>query len=130
MSRAANRGGDPTVAGAEERVSPAPMCRLIGSAGTKISPVAFERIARMNTSKPAALAALPDGCSLSLRTQPRNLNHHLWWNNGTWWLNATVHYPDHTKQRLRLPLETRDIWQARQSRDRVFAAFHPFEEAA
>lgn len=84
----------------------------------------------MTTSKSAALAALSAGCSLSLRTHPRNPNHHLWWNNGTWWLNATVHRPDYTKQRLRLPLETSDIRQARQGRDRVFTDFLPLKEAA
>ena len=61
----------------------------------------------MSKNIPAALAALPQGCAFSLRTHPRNPNHHLWWNNGTWWLHATVHRPDYTKQRLRLPLETK-----------------------
>ena len=76
----------------------------------------------MTKTKPAALAALPEGCALSLRTHPRNPNHHLWWNNGTWWLHATVHRPDYTKQRLRLPLETRNIHLARRQRDTVLAS--------
>lgn len=73
----------------------------------------------MTKTKPAARAALPAGCVLSLRTHPRNPNHHLWWNNGTWWLHATLHRPDHTKQRLRLPLGTKNIHQARAHRDAV-----------
>ncbi len=77
----------------------------------------------MTKTRPAALAALPEGCALSLRTHPRNPNHHLWWNNGTWWLHATVHRPDHTKQRLRLPLETKNIHRARVQRDTVLASF-------
>lgn len=78
----------------------------------------------------AARAALPRGSALSLRTNPRNPNHHLWWNNGTWWLNATVHRPDYTKARLRLPLATKDLLLARRRRDRVFADLHLFKEAA
>jgi hypothetical protein len=76
----------------------------------------------MNKTRSAALAALPEGCSLSLRTHPCNPNHHLWWNNGTWWLHATVHRPDYTKQRLRVPLETKNIHLARGRRDSVLAS--------
>ncbi len=77
----------------------------------------------MSKTKSAALAEIPEGCVLSLRTPPRNPNHHLWWNNGTWWLHATVHRPDHTKQRLRLPLETKNIHLARTRRDAVLGAW-------
>ena len=76
----------------------------------------------MTKTKPAAYAALPKGFVLSLRTHPRNPNHHLWWNNGTWWLHATVHRPDYTKERLRLPLETKNIHRARTQRDTVLAS--------
>jgi hypothetical protein len=68
------------------------------------------------------VAALPEGSVLSLRTHPCNPNHHLWWNNGTWWLHATVHRPDYTKQRLRLPLETKNIHRARTTRDTLLAS--------
>lgn len=78
----------------------------------------------MTKKNNAALAALPESCVLSLRTHPRNPNHHLWWNNGTWWLHATVHRPDYTKQRLRVPLETKNIHQARTRRDTVLAAWN------
>jgi hypothetical protein len=77
----------------------------------------------MNKTTSAALAALPEGCALSLRTQTANPNHHLWWNNGTWWLHATVHRPDYTKQRLRLPLETKNVGLARSRRDAVLGAW-------
>ena len=77
----------------------------------------------MSKNIPAALAALPHGSALSLRTHPRNPNHHLWWNNGTWWLHATVHRPDYTKQRLRLPLETKNVGLARSRRDAVLGAW-------
>ena len=98
-----------------------PMRWSIGSTGKQISLGAFERNAQMTKTRPAALAALPEGSVLSLRTHPRNPNHHLWWNNGTWWLHATVHRPDYTKQRLRLPLETKSIHLARAQRDTLFA---------
>ena len=75
----------------------------------------------MSKNIPAALAALPEGCALSLRTHTANPNHHLWWNNGTWWLHATVHRPDYTKQRLRLPLETKNVGCARTRRDTLLA---------
>jgi hypothetical protein len=77
----------------------------------------------MNKTTSAALAALPEGCALSLRTHTANPNHHLWWNNGTWWLHATVHRPDYTKQRLRLPLETKHVGLARSRRDAVLGAW-------
>ena len=76
----------------------------------------------MTKIKSAALAALPEGCVLSLRAHPRNPNHHLWWNNGTWWLHATVHRPDYTKQRLRVPLETKNIHRARTQRDNLLTS--------
>jgi hypothetical protein len=77
----------------------------------------------MNKTTSAALAALPEGCVLSLRTHNANPNHHLWWNNGTWWLHATVHRPDYTKQRLRLPLETKHVGLARSRRDAVLGGW-------
>lgn len=77
----------------------------------------------MSKNIPAALAALPQGSVLSLRTHHANPDHHLWWNNGTWWLHATVHRPDYTKQRLRLPLETKNIHRARSRRDALLSGF-------
>jgi hypothetical protein len=101
----------------------------IGSTGKQSSLGAFERNAQMNKTIPAALAALPEGSVLSLRTHPANPNHHLWWNNGTWWLHATVHYPDYTKQRLRLPLETKNVGLARSRRDAVLGAWSKEQRA-
>lgn len=71
----------------------------------------------MTKKNNAALAALPESCVLSLRTHPRNPNHHLWWNNGTWWLHATVHHPNYTKERVRVSLGTKDRDEARERRD-------------
>lgn len=43
--------------------------------------------------------------------------HHLWNNNGTWWLHCTVHRPDYTKDRVRLSLRTADLEEAMRRRD-------------
>ena len=57
---------------------------------------------------------------LSLRTNAENSDHHLWNNNGTWWCHYTIHRPDHTKQRVRRSLATRDLREARRLRDAIF----------
>ena len=36
------------------------------------------------------------GEKLSLRVNDANENHHLWNNNGTWWVHYTVHLADFT----------------------------------
>ena len=38
---------------------------------------------------------------ISRRQKTAGANHHLWNNNGTWWLYCTIHMPDFTKWRLR-----------------------------
>ena len=68
-------------------------------------------------TNPAALAAAEGRCVVSLRTQRNNRNHHLWLNNGCWWLHYTVHLPDYTKRRVRESLGTRDVEEARRRRD-------------
>ncbi len=54
---------------------------------------------------------------LSIRINPNSPNHHLWWNRGSWWIHATIHHPDSTKQRIRAGLQTKDITIARVRRD-------------
>ena len=58
---------------------------------------------------------------LSVRVNRKNKNHHLWDNNGKWWCHLTVHRPDYTAQRHRVPLNTRDVIEARQRRDKLLA---------
>jgi hypothetical protein len=53
---------------------------------------------------------------LSIRTS-RNPNHHLWFNNGTWWVHYTQHLSDFTKKRVRRSLHTRELGIARVLRD-------------
>ncbi len=50
-----------------------------------------------------------------------NPNHHLWSNNGTWWLHYTVHLPDYTKRRVRRSLKTKCVVEARAKRDAVLS---------
>ena len=64
------------------------------------------------------LPAIPAG-DLSLRVAGANPNHHLWNNNGTWFLHCTLHRPDFTKERVRTSLRTRCVHEARRRRDRV-----------
>jgi len=56
-----------------------------------------------------------------VRIDPRNANHHLWKNNGTWWCHFTIHRPDYTKKRVRISLRTRRLNDARRKRDSLLA---------
>lgn len=52
----------------------------------------------------------------SLRIDSENALHHLWCNNGTWWVHYTLHF-GHRKRRIRRSLETRAIDEAVRRRD-------------
>ena len=65
---------------------------------------------------------------LSVRTNPRNANHHLWNNNGVWWINFTVHLDNYQKKRIRVSLETKDEVEARFRRDLVLINFDANKE--
>jgi len=56
---------------------------------------------------------------LSLRTNRTNPNHHLWNNNGTWYICYTVCEPGLSGTRRRESLRTKSITTARRLRDRV-----------
>lgn len=58
---------------------------------------------------------------LSLRVNPENPNHHLWNNNGTWFIHYVVHPTPFTKERIRHSLGTKCIHTARAKRDAVFS---------
>lgn len=53
----------------------------------------------------------------SLRVNPENLNHHLWNNNGTWFVHYVVHPTPYTKERIRHSLRTKSVEEARARRD-------------
>lgn len=57
---------------------------------------------------------------LSVRIPVANPDHHLWNNNGTWFVHYTVHLPDYTKQRVRASLRTKGRDLARRRRDELF----------
>jgi hypothetical protein len=57
----------------------------------------------------------------SLRLNPDNPNHHLWNNNGTWFLHYTVYPTPFTKERIRRSLGTKDVKVARERRDNFFS---------
>ena len=57
----------------------------------------------------------------SLRISDANPNHHLWNNNGTWFLHYTVYPTPFTKERIRRSLGTKDVQLARERRDQFFA---------
>lgn len=56
----------------------------------------------------------------SLRISEANPNHHLWNNNGTWFLHYTVYPTAFTKERIRRSLGTKDVAVARERRDAFF----------
>ena len=57
----------------------------------------------------------------SIRIQSTNPNHHLYNNNGTWWMHYTAYPTPITTQRIRRSLKTSDVTLARQRRDALFA---------
>lgn len=61
----------------------------------------------------------------SIRVRLTNPNHHLWNNNGTWYLHYTVHPTPLTKNRIRQSLETKCVETARQRRDAILSQGGP-----
>ena len=59
---------------------------------------------------------------LAIRVDETNANHHLWNNNGTWWLHYTVYPTPVTSERRRESLRTKCIEHARYKRDGIFRA--------
>jgi hypothetical protein len=57
----------------------------------------------------------------SVRVRPANLNHHLWNNNGTWYMHYTMHPTPFTKSRVRVSLGTKSVEVARTRRDEILA---------
>ena len=55
-----------------------------------------------------------------LRVDGNNRNHHLWNNNGTWWIHYTVYPSPITAERRRCSLRTKDVIEARDKRDQYF----------
>ena len=56
---------------------------------------------------------------IALREDESNLNHHLWNNNGTWWVHYTIYPTPVTAERIRHSLKTRNLSEARDLRDKI-----------
>ena len=56
---------------------------------------------------------------LSVRVNPANDNHHLWNNNGIWFIHYTLHESGYIKRRVRESLKTRELSAARARRDAI-----------
>ena len=65
----------------------------------------------------------PEAPELAIRTDVHNPNHHLWNNNGTWFIHYTVYPTPVTKQRVRKSLQTKSLEVARKRRDQLLSAF-------
>mgnify|MGYP006098087241 CR=1 FL=1 len=57
----------------------------------------------------------------SVRIWANNPNHHLYNNNGTWWIHYTAYPTTTTAKRIRCSLKTRNIEAARELRDAFLA---------
>jgi hypothetical protein len=64
---------------------------------------------------------MPTKHHLATRRTKNNPNHHLWNNNGTWWIHFTLHSNTGTRKRHRISLKTPDLEKARCRRDRIIA---------
>ena len=56
---------------------------------------------------------------LSTRLDPENELHHLWLNNGTWWVHYTLNFDCRTR-RIRRSLGTNSLAEAIRKRDALF----------
>ncbi len=60
---------------------------------------------------------------LAVRIDSGNPDHHIYDNNGTFWIHYTVYPTPVTAERIRKSLRTKDIAEARRRRDEIFAGF-------
>ena len=74
---------------------------------------------RLATGRLIGEAPAPAFPRPSLRVRASNPNHHLWNNNGTWYVHYTVHPTPLTKSRIRASLETKCLEVARRRRDEI-----------
>ena len=57
---------------------------------------------------------------LSARINQASETHHLWLNNGTWWVHFTLNF-DFRTRRVRRSLGTKSLTEAIRKRDALFA---------
>lgn len=66
-------------------------------------------------------AETPPRLLLHMRQTHNNPNHHLWNNNGRWWMYFTIAHPEGKSKRMRISLKTNDLEKARTRRDNIIA---------
>ena len=59
---------------------------------------------------------------LAIRVSRDKTNHHIWNNNGTWWIDFTMRSENGSTKRHRISLKTTDLEKARSKRDRILNA--------
>ena len=57
---------------------------------------------------------------LSIRVDSSNRLHHIWCNNGSWWVAYVLHFSGR-KRRIRRSLKTSSVEEAIRRRDELFA---------
>lgn len=57
--------------------------------------------------------------TIAVRVNSANPRHHLWNNNGTWFIHYTVYPTSLTKQRVRASLGTKRLTEAQRKRDQL-----------
>lgn len=62
----------------------------------------------------------PGTPALGIRVDATNPDHHIWLNNGTWYIHYTVYPTPLTAERVRASLHTKDVVEARRRRDELF----------
>ncbi len=78
------------------------------------------------------LRHLPTPClivfpQISVRVDPDQPNHHIWNNNGTWFMHYVVLLSPSRRKRIRFSLGTRDVEEARSIRDQFLSDFYKDE---
>ena len=63
----------------------------------------------------------PSRIRLHIRHNRNNPNHHLWNNNGMWWMHFSLKNEFGLVRRMRISLKTIDLEKARNRRDRILA---------
>jgi len=67
-------------------------------------------------TKPRTIIKLARRC-----TGKYGVNHHIYNNNGMYWIYYHAHYSDRTGDRVRRSLKTKDVAEARLRRDAILA---------
>jgi len=75
------------------------------------------RVAGNKIIRYASMTSIHDNSNILRDSNP---NHHLWNNNGVWWIHYTFYPSPVTAERVRGSLKTKSLTEARRRRDRIF----------